>query len=138
MSDDDLSTRVIVLFDGTCGLCDAAVQFILNRDPRGAIAFAPLQSDVARRLLTEHPIDEPAPDTIVLIDHGRVFVRSDAALRIASKLRSPWPALTGLYVVPRSFRDALYRWIAANRLRWFGKRAQCRIPTPEQRSRFLA
>lgn len=128
----------IVLFDGVCNFCDASVRFVLDRDPGGYFRFASLQSEVGRRLLAEHglPVDELA--SVVLIEEGRAHTRSDAALRIARRLRGAWRLLGVFRVVPRSLRDAVYDRVAANRYRWFGKRELCEIPSPEVRARFLA
>jgi len=123
----------IVLFDGVCNLCNGAVRFVLARDPRGRFRFASLQSDVARRLLKG---DGPA-ETIVLIDAGKIYTKSTAALRIARGLRFPWPLLYALAVIPRPLRDFVYDWVARNRYRWFGKRDTCMLPTPQMRGRFL-
>ena len=92
---------------------------------------------MARSLIHESGAPGPLPDSIVLIDEGRLFTRSTAALRIARRLRFPWPLLYGLIVVPRPLRDFLYDWVARNRYRWFGKRDSCMLPTPELRARFL-
>jgi predicted DCC family thiol-disulfide oxidoreductase YuxK len=123
----------IVLFDGVCNLCNGAVQFILARDPAGRFRFASLQSNAARRLLKG---DAP-PETIVLIDAGKTYTRSAAALRIARGLRFPWPLLYAFVAVPRPLRDLAYRWVARHRYRWFGKRESCPLPTPQTRYRFL-
>lgn len=125
----------VVLFDGVCNLCNAAVRFIIRRDPGGRLRFAALQSEAAAVLLAAQA--EPLPDSIVLVEGGRVFTRSAAALRIARRLRFPWPLLYALIVVPRPLRDAVYGWIARNRYRWFGRSDQCMVPTPELRARFL-
>jgi predicted DCC family thiol-disulfide oxidoreductase YuxK len=128
-----MSAEHIVLFDGICNLCNGAVRFILVRDPRGRFRFASLQSNVARRLLKG---DGP-PETIILIDAGKIYSKSTAALRIARGLRFPWPLLYGLVIVPRFLRDVVYDWVARNRYRWFGKRDTCMLPTPQMKERFL-
>ena len=136
--DDALSHgHAVVLFDGVCNLCNGAVNFIIDRDPDGYFRFAPLQSDTARAPLPEEIGPDEALDTIVLIEDGRTFVRSTAALRIARRLTGPWPLLYAFLAVPRPLRDAVYDWIASNRYDWFGRRDQCRVPTPELQSRFL-
>lgn len=127
----------VVLYDGECGFCDRSVQFILNHDAEGRFAFAPLQSAEARDLLAERG-REANLDSIVLIDGDQVLQRSDAALRIASRLDG-WPKLLSVFrIVPRFLRDWAYDLFAANRYRWFGRLDHCRIPTEEQRGRFLA
>jgi predicted DCC family thiol-disulfide oxidoreductase YuxK len=124
----------VVLFDGVCNLCNGSVVFIIRNDPRGVLRFAPLQSEQADRLLGGRT---PPRDSVVLVENGRVYTRSEAVLRIARLLRQPWPLLSGLIVLPAGVRDWLYDWIARNRYRWFGKREACMMPTPELRSRFL-
>ncbi len=128
----------IVLFDGVCNLCNDTVRFVMARDPRGRFAFAPLQSGAGRALVAKHGLPADRLDTVVLLQDGRAFERSDAALRIAAGLGGAWPVLGALRLVPRRLRDTIYDWIARNRYRWFGRRAECAVPTPDQRHRFLA
>lgn len=127
----------VVLFDGVCNLCNAAVRFVIERDPGGRFRFAALDSEAARTL--RHATGAPAalPDSIVLVDEDGEFTRSDAALRIARRLTFPWPLAYVFILVPRVLRDALYDWIARHRYRWFGRRDTCMVPTPELRGRFL-
>jgi len=127
----------IVLFDGVCNLCDSTVLFVIDRDPEGRFRFASLQSEVGARLLAEHDLPEDTLDTFVLIEDGRAFVRSTAALRVARRLPFPWWLLGAFLLVPAALRDPVYRWVARNRYRWFGTRESCRVPTPELRERFL-
>lgn len=130
----------MILFDGMCNFCNGAVNFLIDRDPSGRLAFAALQSEVGRALLAEHGLDPPgvgAADTLVLIEGERASIRSTAALRITAYLRAPWPLLRLLLVVPRPVRDAGYRVFARNRYRWFGRRETCRAPTPDIRARFV-
>ncbi len=130
--------RPTILFDGVCNLCNRSVRFVLARDLGENFAFAPLQSAKGRELLTRVGLAQDARTSIVLIEGERSFEKSDAVLRILAGLSGPWPALALLRVVPHRLRDAVYDWIAANRYRWFGQRAECMLPTPEQRRRFLA
>jgi predicted DCC family thiol-disulfide oxidoreductase YuxK len=140
----------VVLFDGVCNLCNAAVQFMIDRDKANVLRFAPIQSDVAKELLEASMGSELAtkirdgatgdgdPDTIVFVDRNEAWTHSSAALRIARRLGSPWSWLFVFLAVPRPIRDLVYRFIAKNRYRWFGKSDTCRVPTPELRARFLA
>lgn len=125
----------VLLFDGVCNLCSGIVRFVVNRDPAARVQFAALQSDAARRLLGTLP--QPPPDSLVLVENGKYYTRSAAALRIARGLRFPWPLLYVLVAVPRPVRDWVYDAVARNRYRWFGRRDVCMIPTPELRARFL-
>lgn len=132
------STRhPVVLFDGVCNFCNSSVQFIIRRDPDGHFHFAALQSEVALKLLADHGWHSHRLDSIVLLDSGRVYTESTAALRIARQLKG-WPKLTAfLIAVPRPLRDPVYRLVARYRYRWFGKRESCMLPTPDVRGRFL-
>ncbi len=126
----------VVLFDGVCNLCNAAVNFIIDHDHEAVFRFAPLQSETGRRLTGRCGLENE--DTIILVENGRCHVRSAAALRIARRLGGAWTLLTILLAVPLPIRDAAYRFVARNRFRWFGKCDTCRMPTPDLKSRFLA
>lgn len=127
------SSNLIVLFDGECNLCNRIVQFIIRRDPKARFRFGALQWAASKSLLC----DPAANVSVVLIANDRVYRESAAALRICRHLRFPWPLLSTLIIVPRPIRDAIYRWIAVNRYRWFGKRNECMVPTVELAHRFL-
>ena len=126
-----------ILFDGVCNLCNGFVRFVIARDPAARFRFAPLTSPAATPVLRQAGVSLPLPDSIVFIEDGQAYVRSDAALRIARGLRFPWPLLYGFVIVPRVIRDGIYDVIAARRYRWFGRRDACMVPTPELRQRFL-
>lgn len=128
----------IVFFDGYCNLCNRSVAFIIARDRRAQFRFASLDSVTAQSRLAALAATAPLPDSVLLLDADGLHARSDAARRIAQQLSAPWPwlaAMSGL--VPRALRDAVYDVIARNRLRWFGRRDTCAIPTPSQQARFL-
>lgn len=127
----------IVLFDGHCNLCNGAVDFLIRRDRRGTLRFASLQSDLGRALAARAGLDPDVLSTFVLVDGSRTYVRSTAALRAAAALRMPWPLLGVLRLVPRVLRDAVYDWVARNRIRWFGRKETCRLPSPEEAARFV-
>ncbi|MEN9937451.1 MAG: hypothetical protein RLZZ387_4030 [Chloroflexota bacterium] len=130
--------EAIILFDGVCNLCQWSVRFIIARDPREVFRFASLQSHAGRELLAAHGLPTPtAPESVVLVQSGKAYVESEAALRIARRLRPPWSLLYALIVAPRPLRDAIYRFVARNRYRWFGRQEACWLPTPELRGRFL-
>lgn len=120
----------VILFDGVCNLCNGLVQFVIARDPAQHFRFASLQSEAARRCLADAGMTRDAPDSIILLDDGRLFTRSTAALRIARRLRFPWPCAFALVIVPRPVRDWVYDVVARNRYRWFGRRDACLVPTP--------
>jgi predicted DCC family thiol-disulfide oxidoreductase YuxK len=129
--------KPVILFDGICNLCQGSVQFVLKHDKRRQFLFASLQSEIANALLATYLHDFPRPDSFVLIENGKMFLRSTAALRVCRKLNPPFPLLYSLIVIPAFIRDAVYDWVAKNRYRWFGKMKTCWIPTPELSARFL-
>ena len=130
--------NAIVLFDGVCDLCESSVQFILLRDTAAYFKFASLQSNFAQEILLQQGLATTHFDSIVLLQNGKIFQRSDAALRIAKHLSGGWKLLYVFIVIPRFVRDAMYNFIATNRYRWFGKKNECMLPKPEWRNRFLA
>lgn len=133
----DQAPKSLVLFDGVCNVCNAAVLFVLDRDPREQFLFASLQSDLGQQVLRDHHIS-PTTDSVILVEEGRAYSCSTAALRIAKNLRWPWPIFYYLFTpLPRALRDAAYQYFARHRYAWFGKSDQCRIPTPELRRRML-
>jgi predicted DCC family thiol-disulfide oxidoreductase YuxK len=127
----------VILFDGECNLCNAWVNFVIDRDPDSYFKFSASQAEAAQPILENYGITDDAVNTVFLIEDGFLHRRSDAALRIARRLTFPWPLLFGLVFIPRFLRDPVYNLIAKNRYRWFGKREKCRVPTPELESRFL-
>ena len=126
-----------MVFDGVCNFCNASVSFILAHDRARVFRFATLQSEAGRRLLERAALPPLDSDTFVLVEDGRCLVRSDAAIAVARRLPAPWRWGAALAVLPRGWRDAVYRWIARHRYQWFGKRDVCMVPTPDVRERFL-
>jgi predicted DCC family thiol-disulfide oxidoreductase YuxK len=127
----------IVVFDGVCPFCSGAVRAILRHDRDRTIRFAPLQSPAGARLMRGRDLDPLDAETFLFVKGGRAYVRSDAAVEVARLLRFPWRGLAMLRWVPRPLREAVYRAVARNRYRWFGKRDACFVPRPEERRRFL-
>lgn len=128
----------IILFDGVCNFCNGSVNFIIERDRGKYFKFAPLQSEIGQRLLSEHGIDKTDTDSVVLIEDGKAYIRTTAALRIARKLSGAWHLFYGFIIVPSFIRDFFYKLFAKNRYKMFGKQEACMMPTPEIRERFLA
>ncbi len=135
--------KPIILYDGVCGLCNRLVQFLLKHDHHGRLYFASLQSDFAAKVLQRHGIDPKDLDTLHVVENfekpdERVLQRSDAILRAGRELGGSWSALSSLgTIVPRPLRDLVYRFVARNRYRVFGKYDTCMLPDPNQRNRFL-
>ena len=129
--------RTLVLFDGVCGLCNGFVDFLLPRDPKGELVFGALQSEAGKQALRDAGLPDTLPDTVVVVEDGRVHLQSTGVLRALAHLRWPWRALSLLIVVPRPLRDAVYRFVAKRRYGWFGRRERCRLPSAAERARFL-
>jgi predicted DCC family thiol-disulfide oxidoreductase YuxK len=127
----------ILLFDGECNFCNGSVNFIIRHDRAARFHFASLQSQAGRALLREHQLGNLPLSTMVLIDQGKAYQNSEAALRIARRLGGFFLLLLPLRLVPRPLRDFAYRTFARNRYRLFGRTAICQVPTPALRARFL-
>ena len=130
-----MSTSRIIFFDGVCGLCNRFVDRLLAADARGAFRFAALQGTTAKQLLPDGMA--AALESVVYLRDGVILQRSDAALRALIDLGGWRKGYSLLLIVPRFIRDAVYAWVARNRYKWFGKHDTCRLPTPEERERFL-
>ncbi|MCG3087885.1 thiol-disulfide oxidoreductase DCC family protein [Sporosarcina cyprini] len=127
----------IVLFDGECNFCNSSVQFIIKRDPANHFLFSSLQSETGKKYVKQFHIPDDV-DSLVLIDNGRAYTKSAAALHIAKKLDGLWHLLFLFILVPRKIRDKVYDYVAKNRYKWFGKQEEaCMLPTPEERKRFI-
>jgi predicted DCC family thiol-disulfide oxidoreductase YuxK len=127
----------IVFYDGLCGLCDASVQWILRRDRQKAFVFAPLQGETAQRhgVATTEP--DPTSMVVVVPGEGAALEASDAVLAVVARLGFPWSVFTIGRILPRRIRDAMYGWLARNRYRISRRLEACRLPTEEERERFL-
>lgn len=126
----------IVLFDGVCNFCDASVQFIIKRDPNAHFKFAALQSEAGEKLQRQYEFPQTI-ESLVLIENDKVYTQSTGALRIARKLDGLWKFFYIAIIVPAPLRNTIYKVIARNRYKWFGKKDVCMLPTKEQRERFL-
>lgn len=127
-----------ILFDGVCNFCNGSVNFIIERDPPGYFKFAPLQSERGEKLLAEYGIDKTQTDSVILIEDGKAYMRTTAALRIARKLTGGWSLFYAFIIVPAFIRDIFYDLFAKYRYKLFGKQDACMMPTPEIRARFLS
>lgn len=131
-----LDDQSIIFFDGVCGLCNRFVDSLLKRDTQAVFLFAPLQGMTAQRLLSKS--DTETLGSIVFWEQGRTFRRSTAVVRVFQKLGGKWACLGwGVWIVPKPLRDLAYKLVATNRYRLFGKKETCRLPTQEERDRFL-
>lgn len=130
-------TGPVILFDGVCNLCNSAVQFTIRNDDRKQFKFASLQSLKGEELLKAGGLDNTKSDSFVLISDGKYYTRSTAALKVLKALGGRFSLLYAFIIIPAFMRDGVYRLIAKNRYRFFGKRKECMSPTPELKSRFI-
>lgn len=126
------------MFDGVCNLCNGVIQFIIKRDKKDVFRYAALQSELGKQLTTERGIDTNKIDSFILIEPGTAYyLKSDAALEIAKGFGGLWSVLQIFKWIPVSIRNAIYDFVARNRYKWFGRKDQCMIPTPELQAKFL-
>jgi predicted DCC family thiol-disulfide oxidoreductase YuxK len=129
-------SQPILFFDGVCGLCNRFVDFVLKHDRRGRVLFAPLQGAKAAEALPEDIVQ--SLDTVVLLDGDQCHIRSSAVVRIFWNLGGPWSVPgTILWLIPKPLRDLGYKAVARSRYRLFGQKESCRLPTSDERARFL-
>ncbi|MEP2057152.1 MAG: DUF393 domain-containing protein [Maribacter litoralis] len=130
--------KKIILFDGVCNLCDSSVQFIIKRDKNDVFRYAALQSETGEKLLAERNIDSNEIDSIILIEPNvAYYTKSTAALEIGKNLKGLRTISSILLWLPESLRNIVYDFIAKNRYKWYGKKAECMIPTEELKSKFI-
>ena len=129
------NTTAIIIFDGTCDLCNSSINFIIKHDKKNYYRFSTLQSGKGKKLLKKFNIDNTT--SLVLIENNIAYVQSSAVLRISKHLNKLYPALYGFIIIPASIRNFLYDIIARNRYNWFGKQETCMIPTNALKSKFI-
>ena len=131
-----ITDKNIILFDGICNLCNGFVDFVIQRDPKGVFVFGSIQSDEGEELLKDLGI-EKGLKTVIYIEENKIYTESTAALKIIRKLNGLWPFFYIFILIPPFMRNGIYRWIARNRYKWFGKRSACRLPEGAFKERFL-
>lgn len=135
--DRQQSIGPVVLFDGHCNFCNFWVNFLIKVDRSNVLRFASSQSAAGKRILESGQIGALAADTVIVFDDGKFYFKSAATLRVVHHLGGIWKIGYLLAVLPRPLRDWIYDYIARNRYRWFGRREVCRVPSDEDRMRFL-
>lgn len=133
-----LSEKAIIFFDGHCNLCNKSVQFILKKERASVLYFASLQSEFAKTILLRLSLPEDYTDSVLLYEKGHLYKESEAAIRIAKYLKSPWSWARIIRVVPTFLRNWVYRIIAKKRLKWFGSTDSCWIMQTAWRERFIS
>ena len=127
----------IVLFDGVCNLCNSSVQSIIKHDKKKQCRFASLQGNYGQSFLKKYNLPVDNFNSFILQEDDKVYTRSTGALRMLKHLGGGWSFFYGFIIIPKFIRDGVYNWVAKNRYRWFGKREECMIPTPDLKERFL-
>jgi predicted DCC family thiol-disulfide oxidoreductase YuxK len=127
MPQPDVNTR-LVIFDGICHVCSRWVRFFSRHRVDPPFQLIPMQSIAGKALLVEYGIDPEDPATFLVLDQGRQFTQSDAVIHVINALGGLWRMSAALRIVPKSWRDFLYRVLARNRYRWFGRRNVCYLP----------
>jgi len=115
----------VIVYDGFCNVCSGWARFCHLHPLTPPFSLLAMQSDEGRALLSSNGIDPDDPTTFLVIDQGRRLTESDAAIHVVTQLGGAWRLMDVVRIVPKAWRDALYRLLARNRYRWFGKRATC-------------
>jgi len=132
-----MSNSHIVVFDGVCNFCNTAVNFIIKRDPEAKFVFTPMQTKLAKELMSKYQVNNVGVDTFLLIKDDKCFMWSSAALEITKDLSGAWFVFLVFKIVPARIRDFFYKVFARNRYNLFGRKATCMVPTKEVKSRFI-
>jgi predicted DCC family thiol-disulfide oxidoreductase YuxK len=133
----DARPPAIIVFDGDCALCSGWVRFLLRHDRDARYRFAAMQTAAGRALLAAHGLDPDDPSSFLLLEGDAAWTDTDAIRRVVTSLGGAWRAAHALAWIPKPLRDRIYRLVARNRYRWFGRNATCFVPSSEQRARFL-
>lgn len=127
----------IIFFDGECNLCNRSVQFIIKRDSKGVFKFASQASEIGEKLIKQYRIPGQI-DSIILVDENRIYLESDAVLRICKDLDGLWKLLSIFLIIPKRIRNMIYQVVAKNRHKWFSNNeSSCMLPSPDMKKRFL-
>lgn len=138
MSETEIKVnKPILLFDGVCNFCNSSINFIIDNNSKKDILFSSLQSKTGQELLKKFNLPLESFSSLVLVEGDKYYTESTAALKVAEHLDGAWNKLIFLKIVPSFLRDGVYKVIAKNRYKWFGKQDMCRLPSKETKERFL-
>lgn len=130
--------KKIILFDGVCNLCDATVQYLIKRDNKDVFRFVALQSDLGEKIINYLGIDRSETDSIILYEPGKAYYyKAEAAIKIASAIGGIYKLMNVFSILPKGLNNMVYDYVAKNRYKWYGKKTECMIPTPEIKTKFL-
>ena len=121
VAEDNQSDKdYIILFDGSCKLCNNVVRFITKNDSKRIFCFIPLESEKATEYLNRYNKQNVNRGSVLLIQGDKIYTKSNAVLHILKCLDGLWPLFYGFIIVPGFIRDPVYDIIAKYRYRWFG------------------
>lgn len=126
----------IVVFDGVCNYCNAMVNFAIRNDSKAKLRFTPLQSETGQTLRKKYSIGDDV-DSLIFIENNKANTYSNAALGICKYLDWPAKVLYAFAIFPDFILVPVYKWVAKNRYKWFGKKETCMLPTPSIKARFI-
>ena len=130
--------KKIILFDGVCNLCDSTVRFIIKHDKKDVFRFVALQSDLGRKIINHIGVDTSKTDSILLYEPGHAYYyKAEAAIKIAAELGGIYTLMNIFSILPNALSNLVYDYVARNRYKWYGKKEECMIPTPEMKAKFL-
>ena len=134
----NIHSKKIIYFDGVCNLCSRSVSFAWKYGKKADFYFSPLQSEFARNMLKHANGKDINYNSVIYQDGDNFSTRSDAILDILKEMGGAWKFLYFFKIIPKSWRDRTYEFIARNRYRWFGRQDNCMVPTQALRSHFLS
>ena len=132
-----IDARPVIVFDGVCVICNGWVRFLLRHDRQRRYRFAAMQKESGRALLAGNGLDPDDPASFLLVENGNAWRETDAIVRVIGSLGGFWRLVAGVHVAPKPLRDWLYRGVARNRYRWFGRHDACFLSPPGHEDRFL-
>jgi predicted DCC family thiol-disulfide oxidoreductase YuxK len=133
-----LNGKQLILFDGVCNFCNSTVLKVIKHDKNNVFVFASLQSETGKKVLEHFSIDTSKTDSIVLVSsEEKFYIKSSAALKIGKHFSGLWKLFQIFWIIPTPLRNVVYNYIAKNRYKWFGKKDNCMIPTPELKAKFI-
>lgn len=132
-----MNEHPLVLFDGVCNFCNFWVNFAIKRNQKKNLRYTPIQGETAKKILPHHHLSTNELSSVILIENGKAYTQSSAALQICRHLNGGWKLFYGFFIVPKFLRDFIYNIIARNRYKWFGRKEECMVPSNEIRDLFL-
>ena len=119
--------QTILYYDGVCVLCNKSIRFIINRDRKNQFKIGLLDAFK----------NEDKQDSVVLVHKGIKYNYSNAVIKSLILLGGIYKLVALLFIFPKSLRDFVYKIIAKNRYKWFGKHNRCQTLPEEWKERLI-